>query len=179
MIEDNRYKTKRGVFLDVFPLDGVGETIEESAALFEKIDRLNMMHAARVCCWRKGRSWYKNLAVALCRLVPKNVLNPAKLSRQIEELCIQNSYDTSAFVANVSGGYHLKDVMPKEIFGTPKPVCFEAATVLIPEKEDEYLYRLYGEWKMLPPVKERVSRHEYAFLDLANGYREFSETTEG
>ena len=165
LVEKTRYKTKRGIFLDVFPIDGMGQTNEESATLFQKIDELNMIHAALVCSFRKGRPWYKNCAVLAGRIVPRFIKNPTRIYKQIEQLSLLNQYD------NVSGGYHLKDCMPKKVFGTPKLAAFESLEINIPENEDEYLRRLYGDWRTPPSIEKRISRHDYKRLALAHGYR--------
>lgn len=172
LTEKTRYKTTRGIFIDIFPLDGMGDTVEESSAFFKRIDRLNMVHSALVCSCRKGRKWYKNAAIVLTRCVPCSVLDPVKLAGRIEELCVQRDFDSSVYVANVSGGYHIKDVMPKNVFGDPKLTGFETAEIFIPERDEDYLRRLYGEWRVLPSPEKRISQHDYVFLDLTRGYRE-------
>ena len=39
VIENTKYKTKRGIFIDVFPLDGIGNDEEDAKAHWKKIRR--------------------------------------------------------------------------------------------------------------------------------------------
>lgn len=49
LIENKRYKIKRGIYIDVFPLDGIGNTKKESLKNFKKIDILINMLCSMSC----------------------------------------------------------------------------------------------------------------------------------
>lgn len=62
--------------------------------------------------------------------------------------------------------------MEKEIYGTPTLYDFENIKVYGPEKYDEYLTRIYGDWRKLPPIEKRVTAHDFIELNLNKSYRE-------
>ena len=63
--------------------------------------------------------------------------------------------------------------MPKAVFGTGKKILFEDIEVVIPEKYDEYLTRLYGDYMTPPPPEKQVGHHYYEVADMNKSYREY------
>lgn len=170
LIECTRYKTKRGIFIDIFPLDGAGNTREESVEHFKKIDKKVNLLSARTCAWRKGRKLYKNLSTLLMRCIPQCIWGEKKLKEDIEELSKSRSYDECKYVANFVGAWHEKEITEKSILGTPTEGVFEGITAMLPEKVDEFLTGVYGDWRTPPPPEKQVSHHDYLFLDLNTPY---------
>jgi lipopolysaccharide cholinephosphotransferase len=41
-----------------------------------------------------------------------------------------------------------------------------------PEKYDEYLTKLYGDWRKLPPEDKRYTTHGFIEVDLSKPYRD-------
>ena len=62
-------------------------------------------------------------------------------------------------------GLSKKECHPTEVFFPPKKAIFEGLEVLIPNKEDEYLSSLYGDFMKVPPPEKR-ERHFYVKLDF-------------
>lgn len=168
MTEYLRRNVNRGVYIDIFPLDGVGNSKEEGYKHYKRVDRANMLLAMKVCAYRKDRAWWKNFAVFIGGLIPLSV---KKQTRRINKLCKMKSYDGSRFVVNSMSTYRYKEIMPKEIYGTPTKYEFEGFTVCGPERADEYLTMLYGDWRKLPPEDKRHSAHDFIGLDLEKPYR--------
>lgn len=170
LIENTRYKTKRGLFLDVFPLDGIGNTREEAVENFRKIDSLLNLFETRVCAVRKGRKFYKNMAIILMRLIPNCILDNRKILMQMEEKSKNYNFDSSVYVANCVGNWHEKEIALRSSFGTPKLMKFENIDVYGAENYDEYLTGVYGDWRKLPPKEKQVTHHDYLKLDLSQSY---------
>ena len=172
LIEHTRYKTKRGIFIDVFPLDGLGDDKEEALRSFEAIDAKYNLLATEVCALRKERGWYKNLAIIIARCIPPFILNSRKLIRQIEELSKKRDFDSCEYVANAVGNWHKKEIMRREWLGTPTLYEFESIKVYGPENYHEYLTQLYGDYMKLPPKEKQVSHHDYLYFNVEKSYLE-------
>lgn len=172
LIENTRYKTKRGLFIDVFPLDGLGNDRETAVANFEAIDGKYNLLATVVCALRKERGWYKNLAIICARCVPPFILNSRKLISKIDKLSKRLSYDECEYVANTVGNWHKKEIMRREWLGEPTLYDFESIKVYGPENYNEYLTQLYGDYMKLPPEEKRVSHHDYLYLNIEKSYLE-------
>ncbi|MBQ8393586.1 MAG: LicD family protein [Clostridia bacterium] len=171
LIEPNRYKTKRGIFIDIFPLDGVGNTEEEAIKNFKKIEKkLNLLSAA-TCAIRKGRKVYKNLAIRLTRLIPNCILNPVKLQIKIEKAAKEIDYDNSVYVSNLAGNWREKEIAPKEWFGKPLMMDFEGVTICCPSNYDAYLTKMYNNYMELPPEEKRISHHDFIYFDASTSYK--------
>ncbi len=171
LIENTRYKTKRGIYIDIFPLDGVGNTYEESLKNYKEIDdKVNLLSTV-TCAIRKGRKFYKNLAIVLMRCVPGFILNRKKLVGKIEELSKRLSFDECAYVANCVGNWHSKEIVKREFFGTPTECEFAGRKLMYPENVDGYLTALYGDWRTPPPPEKQVSHHDFLELDMQKSYK--------
>lgn len=172
LVEHTKHNCKRGIYLDIFPLDGVGNSSEDVKKIFPKVDRANKFLMTRSCAIRKGRSFYKNAAICVSRLVPQFIVNDKKLSIKVDILAKKCNYDDSKYVVNYMGAYGIKEMVEKRIMGTPKKYAFEDIYVYGVEYDDEYLTHLYGDWRKLPPEDKRVSHHDFMEIDLERSYLE-------
>ena len=155
---------KGGIFIDLFPLDGLpGNKII--------------------------RKWYMNLILFLSRkLLSISYIDINKYEKKGIKLCIVKflhwdicrsglhhlihallrcyKYDKCKYVANCIGEYGLKNIMKKEFYGIPVYKEFEGNLYRVPEKYDLYLKQLYGNYMELPPLDKRCSLHNFYILDL-------------
>ena len=168
MTEVARRNIKRGVYIDIFPLDGIGNSNDEAIKNYKKIDRLKTIRAIRACSYRKGRKWWKNVVVSIGNCLP---YNEKDLSAKIDRLCSQRDFDDCDFVGDLVSPYRTKEIMSKDIYGKPTVYSFEGLSVYGPEKYEEYLSALYGNWRELPPEEERHSTHKLVELDMDKPYR--------
>ena len=170
LIENTRIPLKRGVYIDVFPLDGLGSSLQESKKKYDKIDFYFKLLLTRATGIRKGRNPLKNLAVATVGLIPNFLINNKQLQKHIDQLCKENDYDECLYGGNLLGAWRFKEVMESRIMGTPMLYHFEDLMVYGAEHYDEYLTCLYGDWRKLPPKEKRVSHHDYVKCDLNRSY---------
>lgn len=171
--ENTRYKIKRGIYLDIFPLDGSGNTKKESCDFFKREveTRQNWLLAATTG-YRKGRSFYKNAVIAMIRCIPNCILNKKRLLLSLVEACSQKDFDQCEWGGNLVGNWLERELMPRSIMGKPTEYTFEGMTVWGPEDYDGYLTSLYGNWRELPPEDKRVSHHDFLCVDLTRSYLE-------
>ena len=170
LIEKQRTPCKRGVYLDIFPLDGLGDSLEESRQMYKKFDRKNMFLMTRICVVRNDRNWYKNASIFLARLIPSLFINEKKLSISIDKMAAEINRESSVYVANMMGSYRFREIVLREYFGKPTLYQFENIEIYGPEKYDEYLSAIYGDWRKLPPEDKRYTKHDYIMLDLDKSY---------
>ncbi len=172
LVENTRMKIKRGIYLDIFPLDGIGVSEEESRKNYKPIQWKFNMLLTRVTGIRQGRSKLKNAAVLAARIIPGWIINNKKLLLSLDMDCARRSYDNSVWVGNLVGAWRFREVMPKEIFGEPTLYDFEGQKMYGAERSDEYLTFLYGDWRKLPPKEKQVSHHDFIEFDLNKPYME-------
>lgn len=172
LIEKNRVNIKRGIYIDLFPLDGAGSTEKEAQKLFAPIYKRYQLVVARTCAVLPRRKWYKNLFILIARLIPTYIFNNKKVIQDIDKLCQSRDYNDSKLVANFLGNWGYKEIVPRKVMGTPRLYRFEDIEIYGAENADEYLTRLYGNWRELPPENKRCSHHDYIELDLNKPYME-------
>ena len=170
MIERIRTDFKRGTYLDIFPLDGAGNTLEEALDHYKQIDRYHMFLMTRICAIRKERALLKNLAILLSRFIPSCMVNEKKLARKIDTLCKQREYDKYNYICEFMGPYCSKAIFQKEILGKPVLYRFEGIELYGPEHSEEYLTHIYGDWRKLPPIEKRGIQHDRIYLNLNKSY---------
>lgn len=167
MTECIHHNVTRGVYIDIFPLDGVGNTKEDGMKYYKLIDRMNMLLAMRVCALRKDRVWWKNIAVILGKILP---INGHWLAKKLDALCARRDFDQCKYVANCMSTYRSREIMDKKLLGTPTKYSFESIEVYGPEQCDQYLTHIYKNWRQLPPEDKRHSAHDFINLDLKSPY---------
>ncbi len=170
LVENTRYKIKRGIYLDIFPLDGMGQTEEEARSFFADIKKRRLFLLALTTGIRKERKGYKNAAILLLHVIPDCILRKKKLLYDLEYRCAAKNYDECNLVGVLMGNWMEREIMPKSYFGTPTEYQFETLTVFGVEKYDEYLTALYGDWRQLPPEDKRKSHHDFLYVDLEHSY---------
>lgn len=172
LVENTRYKTKRGIYLDIFPLDGIGNTLEESKVNFKKIDRINNIISTKTCALSKRRKLYKNLAIIASRCVPRFIINWKKQIEKVNDICKSRPYNDYKYVGNLLGNWHEKEIAKREWFGTPKLIDFENIKIYAPSNYDAYLTNVYGNYMVPPPIEKQKTHHDYIFIDLNKSYIE-------
>ena len=170
LIENTRCKIRRGIFLDIFPLDGAGNTLQEAETTFQKVWCKRKLLLAMTTGYRNGRSLYKNLAVFAARLIPSWIINRKKLLLDLDALCAEKDFDSCKYIGNFYGAWGMREVMPRRFLGNPTVYSFENRIIYGAEDFDSYLTSLYRNWQQLPPVEKRVSHHDFLYFNLDKSY---------
>ena len=169
LVETVRKPLVRGIYIDIFPLDGAGNTEWQTKWKFIKIDILKKVLNLRKIKISKKRIWYKNLLLKTVQLFPDRFMSEYKICKKIDGLCQNQTFDESKVVGNFVGAWGIKEVMDRTIFGCPQIYQFETIQVYGPEDYDRYLTCLYGSWRKLPPENKRVPHHD-CYLNLNKAY---------
>ena len=170
VVEHTKYRIKRGVYIDVFPLDGIGNSYDECKANYFCVKKQYDFLLARVSGVRKGRSLYKNLAVVALRLIPNFLLNDKKIQMKLVDMCKKYKFSDCEWCGNLVGAWGMREIMPKEIFGEPVLYSFETIKIYGAADADGYLSHVYGDWRRLPPEKKQVTHHDFVMCDLYRSY---------
>ena len=171
LTEKTRYKLKRGIFLDIFPLDGAGNSFEESRKIFASVSKKHKLLLTKSVALKKDKSLVRNASVIIGRLIPNFIINPKKLVWEINALCKKYNYNECEYVGNFFGNWGVREIMPKKFFGAPKIYKFNDIELLGVEDADSFLCEMYGDWKTLPPQNERISHHDHLEFDLNKPYK--------
>lgn len=155
-----------GVYIDIFPLDGVPNN-----GFIRNINNLRME------CLNLGiLGHYINdttgmrLPSRVIRYIIKTLYKPYKIHEKIDSIVEKYEYDQCNLVKNYFGVWGEKEIIPREYFGIGCNLTFENISVTAPIDYDKYLTNLYSDY-MTPPKKEKqISHHEITVIDLNNSY---------
>ena len=106
----------------------------------------------------------------ICKALPLQLLH-----RMLEEKITEVPYTNAEYAINFFGAYRERECVPKSVFGKPKLYEFGSIEVYGPADGDAYLRSLYGDFMTLPPVEQRVNKHDFYFLDLSNPYNQYRD----
>lgn len=159
-----------GVFIDIFPLDGyvkghskIMDLRVKENPIFEEADKNAIFNAIS--------GFNKKFVYKLGESIPN------KLKSDISKIAVPKDnpkYSDSEYVACLVDSFYITP-FKKEIIGNLTKAKFEDIFVNIPEKYDDYLKLLYGDYMKLPPLDQRENHHNFFLSDVNNGFRYYQE----
>ena len=161
MVEEGYDSGVIGVYIDIFPVDGLPNNI-----FFRKLHMywLRFLYGMFVTVQKDNLK-----ATTPLRAVLKKILFPLasyigrrRLRDYIDCFIRCHPFSGSEFVAVQStDGHCLKQVMKGHVYSETAMCKFENLDVIIPGGYDEMLRTIYGDYMKLPPVEQQASHHNY------------------
>ncbi len=155
-------KMPLGVFVDVFILDNIPQNVAKRKYLFKKLKFFQeCWSASQYKTTLKGKS-LKGKVFTLILLMPALLGSrfwAKKLDTAAQKYNSMKSDSVSSLNFSVYG--RERDTIKKDILGNGIELTFEDGIYCAPEKFDDYLTALYGDYMTLPPVEKRCSHHHY------------------
>ena len=145
-----------GIFVDIFPLDGLGNCIMKAALTGKMIVFLSR----RVKYASNTNVTPKNRAMRVVQVL-FNKFEPRYLYFSMKKIATRNDFEHSKLCGSIIGGAKgTREIFTREIYGSEVKMEFEGEVYSVPRYYDVYLTRMYGDYMQLPPKEERVSHHE-------------------
>lgn len=173
LVFDNEKDYGIGLFVDIYPLDGVGNNYDRAVQLLRKTKRIASL------CFLTGRKSFgvDNTRSKLKLLIKFPAYCWAKLMgnrhyiNKLAKLSKTFDYSTSKYVACVSWpegdvGGKSRDIYEKSWINELIEVPFEDTTVKIPAAYDILLTQSYGDYMQCPPEDKRTTNHTYDTYEL-------------
>lgn len=159
----NKNNIELGVYVDIFPIDGLGDTFEEALSNLNKtrLDR-ELLVASN---WRRfARSktraiYFEPIRFAFYCL--SRFASFEKLIQRIETKYEVDAFDTKKYVGCICGSYRNKEIVEQMVFAEYEDIPFEDAVFKCPKNYDQYLSSIYGDYMQLPPENKRVTHHSF------------------
>ena len=150
-----------GVYLDIFPIDGLGNGTEDAHKVFKKIKTpINLLMSYRVDKFRKDVPFYKNVLVIGASIVA-HLFGVKALSKKITTLAKTYDYDTSEYVGSFIDEVGDKRIYSKELYKGKCELDFEGIKFSVPSGYKTILEMFYGDYMKLPPKEKQVLTHGY------------------
>lgn len=151
-----------GLFVDVFPMDGLPEDEAERAKFLKYANhiRRRISLKQRPLFNYDGKSFDPFFAKVEAKLHSLSYWQ-----EKFKEIASTYPYEGSKYVGCVCGIYGAREGFPAEVFHEHIRIPFEDTTVSAIAKWDEYLTQFYGDYMTPPPPGKRIDHHRIeAFL---------------
>ncbi len=160
---DNEKDCGMGAFVDIYPMDGVGNTLDECAAKMRKSSPYASLCflSTRLRCEKGNTKSKLRLLIKLPAFLVAKLVGKRYFMRKLESFaqqCDPNSQYIACVVWEPEG---LKGVFPKTWFVDTVDVPFEGYTFKAPKEYDKILRQIYGDYMQLPPEEDRIAHHFY------------------
>ena len=159
-------KINHGLYIDVFPLDW-HEDNKFRLKIFNFKNKLYREAIGRSLYFEKSKrnwKWY------IIRLLTMFTSTKTALKKR-DKLLMSNKGRT--YLANYSGAWGEKEIVPFEWYGEGVELEFEGLIVKAPTKYEKWLTQVYGDYMQLPPEEKRVTHHFSEVIDLEKSYKEY------
>ena len=169
LIERSHLPYLGGLYIDVFPIDGLPANSLLRRLHLVRYDILKKaVYMAYRDPYRHGHgpsSWLP----LLCR----KAIGQQRLQRMTRRLMRKYPFATSNLVCVFDDGFH--GVIDKQVLGKPTPILFEGQIVMGVEHPDAYLTHMYGDY-MTPPSNQDQRQHSFHYVDFHKSYHDANST---
>lgn len=154
-----------GIYMDIFPLDGYPSGIFEQ----KKLDFLKFYYRRQLACAFKMQHNIKGVLSATPRLFGCHK-RTSKIVAKYEAIISKYPVKCSNLICNHGTWYGKRDFISADRYGKGTYILFENVGSSVPEKYDEYLSDLYGDWHTPPPLEKQRGHHFYEICDTEKPY---------
>ena len=158
-----------GIYIDVFPIDGISKSPLAShiaVARYKALDKL--LYFLHRDPYKHGHGISSWPILLLQRLFTHEWAR-----KQLRAAYLAYDYNQSEYVLDYDDG--IKGIIHKRILGTPQPIDFEGHEVMGVEHADEYLRTKYGGDYMVIPPHDNQRQHNFFYLDYNLPYRQYRD----
>ena len=167
--DHGQYTAVIGVWMDVFPLDGLPENplLRKMQVFRVKLNKAlyKFTQIDYVTTNRTNRPLSERVLIRFAQITRVGrLLNADRRLKKLDQALQRYDYDSSAYAWNFSGCYGKREIVPHIQLGGSRTAQFEGMQVSIPEAAEDYLTSIYGDYMKLPPEDQRRS-HEVRFAE--------------
>lgn len=161
MMEYNNMPKKIGINIDLFPVDNFPEDIKGAKRLILHKRIFNIIHNIKIIKVSKKRAIYKNNLLKLGQCLFKLIPMP-KLISKLDKISRKYENYSSSWVGILAPTDNKIDWrVPNVWFSNYTQLYFEGRKFQVIARYSDYLDRIYGNWRELPPVNKQTSHHVF------------------
>lgn len=156
LTEDNAITSGWGPFVDIFPLDNVGNSIKKARRKCKKLIPLSyFIHLSSVNKVIKSKNFLTKIIKNTIYYISK-LWDTKKLIKRFDRISKKQNNKNSEYVAVLTAGNE-KGIMPTTLYHETIEVEFEGEKFIAVKDYDYFLRKMYGENYMeLPPEDKRI-----------------------
>lgn len=160
----------RGVWVDIFPMDGTFDNPAFRRLHFAAARGLKAVLASRCGAFQPSKQ--RRLALLARRTVAliSHVISIRALHRLLHAVLRLRDYRSSNLVGNMLGRWGARELGNRSALESQIDVPYAGHTFKIPAGYHEYLNTVYGDYMKLPPEEGRVPDHSTNDIYLDQSY---------
>ena len=169
----------QGVYLDIFPLDGISKHNANKYWLHIKIylQALIWFLGWPVVLFRKPRPKFFLTDILIDIIVfPFFLFRINNWSKKAYEKILKSiPFKKAKLVANIQCGDYRnkKNIYPKELLDEVIDWPFEDLICKVPKEYDKFLTLSYGDYMKLPPKSKQIGHHYSSGYDMTMSYKDY------
>ncbi len=166
-------KINHGVYIDIFPLDYYPDDPKGQ----NKMDILNKLLSLRIRPVFTLKETRHSAAAEFGASVVAKLLSLKYHTFEDALDARENLYRSvpkSSWLANFSGAWGKKEIVPADWYGDGVEGIFEGMTVRLPKEYDKWLTQVYGDYMQLPPLEKRIAHHFTEAIDTERPYTDYT-----
>ena len=164
-IDELQYaKDHFGVYIDIFPIDGVGEDEQ----VFRILRWRKLLHT------KKANYYQRTISKKIINTFGKLVLLPFsahQILKMMDKEARKYPYGSTPRAGIIINPYGTREIVNKSIFDKTIFMKFEDREYKVPENYDAWLSSIYGDYMQFPPVERRISPHVFKAWWKDNTYK--------
>lgn len=165
---DNEKDYGIGLFVDIYPMDGVGNDQNEALKVIHRNKRL-----ASLCFLTGRKSFGRDNTRSKLKMAMKlpaywwaKMLGKDHYMQKLGKTVEKWNYEGSRYIACLTWpcgkmNGHETDIFEKSLFDDVIEVPFEKVTMKIPRDYDSFLSIIYGDYMQPPAEDQRTTNHTY------------------
>jgi lipopolysaccharide cholinephosphotransferase len=154
ILKELHYKGNIGVYIDIFPADGVKNT--------NQIRKIMLLH--KFLNTKKANYYHRTLSKTIINTLGKLLLLPfsaQQIARWMDNEARKFSFGSLPKAGLIANPLGLGEMVDKSIFDSDVYQEFEGKKYRVPIGYDAWLKSIYGDYMQLPPVEHRVTHHTF------------------
>lgn len=145
-------KDKFGVYIDIFPIDGVGED--------EQVFRI--LRWRKILHTKKANYYQRTIPKKIINTFGKILLLPFsvhQILKKMDKEARKYPYGSTSKAGVIINPYGTREIVNLTVFEHSIPKKFEDREYMVPAGYDTWLRSVYGDYMQLPPEDKRHSPH--------------------
>lgn len=151
-----------GIFIDIYPLDGVGHSRKEALATMKKTTKYPSLifQSTRVSYNLGNTKGFFRKIFKFPAFIFAHIMGKDYFVERLKKIVSKFQYDDNEYVAVAMWASRPK-FYPKKWFKNLIKWKFSKYEFFIPNHYDEVLRESYGDYMQLPPEEDRIYQHLY------------------
>ena len=147
-----------GLFVDIFPIDGVGDDYESARKNVLKMSKSGF-RIATAAKKLSGQSFYDKMRILFWKILT-SIRGRETEFKRINKKLMNYDFDKSKYIASTYGVRGEKEIIDATAFSDYVYLTFENKKYRAPVGYDQYLKQMYGDYMKLPPKEHQTANHD-------------------